>query len=608
MRDSAALGQCMLWSTPESLSEHQPLVDATGDRVIVADARIDNREELYHELRLRRRPLSQLADSALILAAHERWGEDCVARLLGDFAFAIWTRRRQRLFCVRDHFGVKPLYYFRAPGFFLFASEIKAILSLRQVPWRINEPRVADYLVPELEGIDRTSTFYRDIYRLEPASWLSVERKRAVKHRYWCPEPTDELRLGSDDEYAEAFREVFAEAVRCRLRSASPPGSMLSGGMDSSAIVGVARQLLREDGREPLRTFSAISAQGADCAETRFIFAVITQGGLEAITVRPDQIEPFLPAFERLLYRADDLFDHLIAHVPLVMYAAAHDMGVKVLLDGIDGDLVTSLGDYYIAHLLRRGQWRAAIQETQGRGRFLYRFNEPTWKILYRHARPALTPSWLRGLRRTLRQRLDIGRRAAPSIISPEFAKRIELNERLEALRGFSQADLGGNINRIKADRLCHPWLQAGLERYDRVAALLSIEPRHPIMDKRLIELCMTFPWQQQIHQGWSKINLRRSVRGLLPDEVVWRKGWEHLGYAFSLSLYRHMKDRLEDFMDGHLESVAEFIDTNTLRQSRKRFLARGDLTAGAQVWTAFSLHVWLQRANRGCKKRSDLC
>ena len=157
-------------------------------------------------------------DAGLALAAYLEWGEGCVEHFLGDFAFAVWDPRHRRLFCARDHMGMRQLIYHHSPGrFFAFATEPRAILVLPQVPYRINEARIADYLVEELEGIDKTSTFFEEVYRLPPAHTLTVTPEGMRQRRYWALEAGPELRLASDDEYAEAFLEVFTEAVRCRL-------------------------------------------------------------------------------------------------------------------------------------------------------------------------------------------------------------------------------------------------------------------------------------------------------------------------------------------------------------------------------------------------------
>jgi len=152
----AALAHAALWTTPQARRARQPLVDDAG-YVITADARLDNRRDLLAELGPTDRAPGAVSDAELILRAYVRWGEDCAPKLIGDFAFAIWDISRRRLFCARDHIGVKPFYYHATPTLFLFASEIKALLTSPAVPYRLDPQRVADHLAGFFD--DRVSTF-----------------------------------------------------------------------------------------------------------------------------------------------------------------------------------------------------------------------------------------------------------------------------------------------------------------------------------------------------------------------------------------------------------------------------------------------------------------
>jgi asparagine synthase (glutamine-hydrolysing) len=219
------LGHTLLATTPELVFERQPLRHAESGCVISADVRLDNRPELLASLGIAAERGPSVGDAEIILTAYLAWGESCVERLLGDFAFAIWDPRRRALFCARDHFGMRPLYYHHTPGrFFAFASEPRAILVLPQTPYRINEGRIADFLVSQLEGIDKTSTFFEEVYRLPPAHVLTVTPGGVKQRRYWTLEPGPELRLPTDEAYAEAFLDVFTESVRCRLRGGRAGG------------------------------------------------------------------------------------------------------------------------------------------------------------------------------------------------------------------------------------------------------------------------------------------------------------------------------------------------------------------------------------------------
>jgi asparagine synthase (glutamine-hydrolysing) len=211
------------------------------------------------------------------------------------------------------------------------------------VPYRINEGRIADFLVSQLEGIDKTSTFFEEVFRLPPAHALSVTPEGVREWRYWTLEPGPELRLATDQDYAEAFLEVFTEAVRCRLRSAGPVGSMLSGGMDSGSVTAIAREILAETGQGPLPTFSAVGPDPDTCVETRTIHAALTMDGLDPHLVSFADLDPLMPELEVLTWDVDEPFDSGMTLIRAI-YLAAHVQGLKVVLDGVGGDTVLSEG------------------------------------------------------------------------------------------------------------------------------------------------------------------------------------------------------------------------------------------------------------------------
>jgi len=261
---SVGLAHQMLWTTPESLHEKLPF--EADKLVITSDSRIDNREELLPELGLS----EEVSDSEVILKAYGRWGRKCVDRLLGDFAFVIWDKSKEELFCARDHMGVKPFYYcYQADKSFTFATEIKALFAWG-VPREINEAKIGDRF--ERITNDQEITSYRMILRLPPANFLIIAIDGLCKKRYWDLDPEHEIRFGSDEAYSIAFREIFTKAVTCRLRSVFPVGSMLSGGLDSSSIVCVSRKLLPR--KHPLKTFSIIFDTIKECDERQYIDSV----------------------------------------------------------------------------------------------------------------------------------------------------------------------------------------------------------------------------------------------------------------------------------------------------------------------------------------------
>jgi asparagine synthetase B (glutamine-hydrolysing) len=232
------LGQCLRVTTPEALHERQPLVSREGRIALVADARVDNRTDLIQALDLRGDP-DKIPDSALILAAYERWGEDCADRIVGDFAFAIWDGNERKWFCARDPFGCRSVHYTHRPGqLFACATEIKALLAVAEIPRELEEMRVGLFLTGTFD--DQAITFYKGIFRLPAGHCMVVDESGLRVRRYFELDPKRDIRFRTDDAYAEAFLEIFTEAVRCRLRATAPVLSTLSGGLDSTSIACVA--------------------------------------------------------------------------------------------------------------------------------------------------------------------------------------------------------------------------------------------------------------------------------------------------------------------------------------------------------------------------------
>ncbi|MCB0256375.1 MAG: asparagine synthetase B [Anaerolineae bacterium] len=336
-RGNAGLGHCMLQSTPESLHEVLPFRDEAAGMTITADARIDNREQLFADIPVRATGGQVITDSQLILHAYLKWGEACVDHLLGDFVFAIWDERSQSLFVARDHMGCKPFYYHCRDGLFVFASSAMAVARVPEVKATLNEGRVADYLVQELEGINKTCSWYNEISRMPPAQCGYFRNNHFQYRQYWTLEPTDLSHLKTDEDYLQAFTEVYTEAVRCRLRCQTEPASMLSGGLDSSTIVALARDIQASKGHASLRTYSGISETGEISGETRSVLAVISQGKLRSNCLQPPDLDVYATDLNNGFSLLEDPFDGSWVLLSMMFMKAAQD-GVRILLSGLDGD------------------------------------------------------------------------------------------------------------------------------------------------------------------------------------------------------------------------------------------------------------------------------
>jgi len=576
------LGKRILWTTPESLHEQLPLANQTGDLVLTSDARLDNRDELIAVLNITHRPPEEIDDSALILCAYEKWGERCPERLLGDFAFAIWDERRQVLFCARDYFGLKPFYYYRSGQAFAFASEIKTLLCLPEVARRLNEVKVAGYLLSMVD--DKTITFYQEILRLPPAHSMTVGQQATRVQSYWSLDPSRALQLASDEEYAEAFRERFTEAVRCRLRSAFPIGFKLSGGLDSSSIVCVARELLAQPGEPQVQTFSALFEGIPECDERHFINAVLSMGGLASHLVRGENLSP-LADLDRILWHHDEPFympPQCIIHWAL--NRAAQEQGVRVLFGGFDGDNVVSHGFGHLTELARTGRWIRLSKELKGLATY---FNRSPWIDLKDFCLKPLAPEpihqawrWLRGGNR---------------LLNPDFARRVSLGKRWQTLQG-THFKPGRNAREEQCRLLTMGLSTLVVEESTRSAAAFSMELRYPFFDRRLVEFCLSLPPAQKLRDGWSRVVLRHALATSLPNEVRWRRSKGRFNPVLVRGLLAFERERLEAVILHDPRVIQEYLDVAALREAYQRYVSQGTASDAILLWKALILAAWLQR------------
>ena len=585
---SVGFGHRMLWTTPESLREQLPLLLANGELVLTADARIDNRSELIGALELTDRRPEEINDGELILQAYRRWGRRCPEQLLGDFAFAVWDRKKRSIFCARDHRGIKPFYYYRSTRTFVFASEVKSILCLPDVPHKLNELKLAYYLTSVLE--DKVLTFYKGIYRLPPGHRMVVSPEEARIDCYWTFDISRKIRYGSDEEYSERFRELFTEAVRCRLRSAYPVGCMLSGGLDSSSVVCLARKELEENGRRPLRTFSIVFDDAAESDESPYFRAVIQQGGLKSNYIQSDEIRPGVE-LDSLLWHQDEPFWTPYAFLYSTIYRTAHEQGIRIVMDGSDGDSTVSHGVAYLTELAFRGKWPTLARELNAYCRLQ---SLSRMRVLRQWVVAPLVPEPVRQVWRSLR-----GSQPTPyglsSIIDPGFAKRINLPERLNSLR-HGRLKLPRTLKEHHHRQLNWEVYQLIMEVQNKAAAAFSIEPRHPCFDKRLAEFCLALPPQQRLHRGWTRMILRRAMEDLLPKEVCWRAQKAPISPALVKSFLDFEGEILEDVTLGKARVLEGYVDLAAVQAAYRSYgLQPGPIDA-CNVWRAASLALWLHR------------
>ena len=308
VKGPVALGQCLLRTTPESLEETQPLTNGDESLVLVMDGRVDNREDLRRELLGRGAVLRTRADAELVLRAYEIWGETCPDRIIGEYVFFVWDARQRRLFGARDAAGTRHFFYHSGNGWFAFASEIKGLLATGLIEPRLNESRLLDYIVVEFDRDDQVGTFYQDIHRLPAGHAMTVTARGANVWRCWNPGDLPVLHFSSLDDCAEGFLEQFRTAVKCRLRSSGPVGAMLSGGLDSSSIVGLISKEFRAELQQPLKTFSLIREDRENCPDWESIQAMLKDDWIDPAIITSARAGEIAQSYLENIRTADEPF------------------------------------------------------------------------------------------------------------------------------------------------------------------------------------------------------------------------------------------------------------------------------------------------------------
>ena len=583
-QNNVGLGHRMLWTTPESLLEKLPLQDKAKQLTITADARIDNREELISSLALKDLPAEKITDSQIILEAYQKWGKDCPEKLIGDFAFAIWDERKHQLFCARDPMGIKPFYYYYSPHLFALASEIKALFCIPEVQKKLNELRVAYQLATFFE--DQEITFYQDIYRLPAAHWLTVDAKGKQIKRYWALDPHRRIKLSSHQEYTEAFKELFTESVNCRLRSAFPVGSTLSGGLDSSSITCTARNLLSESGKQ-LHTFSAIfpnlpQPDLRKIDERYYMDAVKAAGGIQAHDVRADLLDPLLD----FLWQEEEpiLSPNIYIHEGL--YNCANQNGVRVFLDGVDGDSTISHGWRYLTTLTYTGRWYRLYKEITAASKNLRRSR----KLLAKEycLKPLLSEPF-----DYIKQKL-FPRQNCSELVNPTFAKQIGLYKHIEALSSEPFFLTAREEHRLSLSTGLYPY---AMEITDKATAPKSIEARYPFFDRRLMEFCLAIPLEQKFRQGYPRAILRHAMTDILPSEVQWRISKAKLGSNFQRNLLDRQRQTIKNAVCNQ-EKIKPYINMPNLNSAYERYVVHSQPQPGddINVFNSTLLSFWLNR------------
>lgn len=578
------LAHRMLHTTPESLQETQPLADETGDLCLTLDGRVDNRDELRVALEAKGAKLRSDTDAELVLRAYELWGEECPKQILGDFAFAIWDGRNRQLFCARDILGIKSFYYYTDGRTFLFASELRPLFEDPAVPREPNEGMIGEYLAMDVTS--QEDTLYRGIFRLPQAHVMIIQPGRVRTARYWDVDPGREIRRGSDDEYAEEFLEIFKEAVRCRLRSHRLVGADLSGGLDSSSVVCVAHSLSREGvvANPGFETFSLLFP-GLPCDESVYIQDVVRMWDITSNAV--EAADPDVSRFTEHVRRYDDFPYPPSGMIYNPVSALAHAKAIRVLLTGLGGDqwLTGSLGHH--ADLLRRFRIADLIHQSRFDSQVLSGMDEPT-SPLFVVVRYGLWPLLPRAAQRVIKWALMGERDGVPRWIDPQFARRIQLSERLRK-KQTARHRFSSFVQRDLSLYLTSGWSSLQRELSDRYGSWFGLEYRHPFLDRRVIEYALALPEEQRWRRDHTKFVLRQAMRGLLPETVRQRLTKADFSYVYPKAMHAQGGERLFDSLA--IDSLG-WVDGERVRRMYRHMAT--SFAQGGEDYTTYMWPLWM--------------
>jgi len=514
IRGSLGTSYQKLAVTPESINETQPAVDGSG-LVLLWDGRLDNREDLV--------PLLagltlEAPDVDFVLAAYRQWGETFVSRLVGDFALALFDPSQARLFLARDPMGPRTLYYCQVGQEFLFGSEIKALLAHPRVQTAPDDDAVAEWIYQIPDFSDPTRTFYRDIKGVPAGTVMRVSPEGIKRQRHWDLDVHRQLRFQDYDDYVAAYRECFDRAVRRRLRSAFPVAMAVSGGLDSSSIYCVAKE---------------IAPNGV--------------GGKDIIAMALVPEDPLAneDEYQRII---EEKYHTSLLKLPLVsapMVAAARgeaawfsegpflkwdiwrdfsrlavDKGARVLFSGFFGDhLLTN--PHYILDLLARGRFHQAFRHTRDYFDW-WEGLDTRFKLaeLSASLKGYLVPDRVRPLYHGFRRKLKKRSIQYLPWFSPKLA---EAAARIERERSYLHFPGSRMHAKIIYQYLHSRLLNLRLDMEFKMDAEFPYDSVMPFRDRDLVQMMVSLPGEVAYQAGSRGIH-REAMRGILPEAVRLRR------------------------------------------------------------------------------------
>ena len=546
-----AFGQRRLSILDLSEKGNQPMIDPELSLALVFNGTIYNHRELRKSLQAKGHTFFSTGDTEVILKAYAQWGRDCVKHFLGMFAIAIWDLKRKTLFLARDRMGIKPLYYSQNKGSFRFASTVQALLATADIDTRI-DPIALHHQFTLHAVVPAPRTLLQGIRKVEPAHSLLIEANGEQKlERYWTLNATRPEKSLSDGEWTEAIHESLKTAVRRRNAvSDVPVGVLLSGGLDSSLLVG----LLDEIGIEDIRTFSIGFDDQPEEKGNEYAFS---DAVVERFQTQHTKIHiPNKDALTRLPEAVANMSEPMFGQDAIGFYLLSEQVSkaVKVVQSGQGADEV--FGGYF---------WYAKMREARG------------------------TP-----LERFRQFYFDRDHDEMAQMLMPDYIDRDYSAETLQALLEAPQAD--SFIDQVLRADTTMLIVDDPVKRVDNMTMAWGLEARVPFLDHELVELAAKMPPEMKLRNN-GKYVLKQIARGMIPDSVIDRKK----GY-FPVPALKFVRGEFLDFMRDIVNSQAcrerglyqrHYVDK--LLQKPEDYLTR---IQGSKLWQLALLEYWLQSNN----------
>ena len=570
-----------------SPSANQPLANEDETIHLVFNGEVYNFLELRKRLESRGHRFRSRSDAETVLHLYEDKGPDCVKEIEGMFAFGIWDQRQRHLTLARDRSGKKPLFYARREQRLVFASEIKAFFAHPEVDVQIDPSSVPSYFIHGY--VPTPQTFYEGVRQLEPATVLVCDGAGRIDSRtFWdlhYPSTAEvSMSAASPRQAARGVRERLRWAVERRLASDVPLGAFLSGGIDSTIVVGLMRELTGSR----VRTFS-IGFEGDDAYdETAYARLAATRFGTDhtEFKVTPETIE----LIETLIWHHDGPFGDASA-IPTFIVSRLTREHVTVVLTGDGGDEVfAGYRRFHGAVLAERIPSQLAVVLE---------------RIFSALPTPASDRHWLAfGKRFVKAARLPLYERITrwaglffgelEGLLNPEFRASLEPIDPIKHLRG----DIELNAQTSTLSKVLHAnfrsyLLDDLLVKTDRCTMANSLEARSPFLDRELVEYVATLPDDMKLHRGRTKVILRESCSDLLPPEIATR-GKMGFGVPLDAWFRGSLRDRLSDVLLAPGARYSEYLSTAYVRDLVVR-QGRGEINAGLRLWSILCFEEWLR-------------